>query len=65
MGFVSIKSEKQATNATKTFDDKKVGYCYMLHTVLLVLILLLIITIIWYHYLKYRSKQKGTNKVTI
>ena len=46
MGVVSIKSEKQATNATKTSDDKKVGYCYMLHTVLLVLILLLIITII-------------------
>ena len=62
MGVVSIKSEKQATNATKTSDDKKVGYCYI---VLLVLILLLIITIIWYHYLKYRSKQKGTNKVTI
>ena len=43
------------------FDDKKIGYkinCYILHTVLLVVILLNIIAIICYHYAKHRSKQK-------
>ena len=35
--------------------------CYILHTFLLVIILLFIITIICYHYVKYRLKQKRIN----
>ena len=33
-------------------------YCYILHTVLSVIIILMIITIFWYHYVKHRSKQE-------
>ena len=57
-----------STYATINFHNKKVRYkiaCYILHTVLIVNILLLIITTIYYHYAKHRSKQKGTNALTI
>ena len=47
-----------ATNVTSTasinYHDKKVTDCYILHTVLLVIILLLIITIICYRYAKQK-----------
>ena len=39
--------------------------CYILHTVLLVIILVLIITIIYFHYAKHRSKRKGIDVLTI
>ena len=48
-------------------DDKKLRFkidCYMLHTILLVIILLLMITITCYHYGKHRSKQKDINVQT-
>ena len=48
-----------ATNVSIIADDKKVRHkidCYILHTILLVIILLLIITIMSYHYVKNRSK---------
>ena len=32
--------------------------CYILHTVLLVIMLLFIITIIFHHYAKHKSKQE-------
>ena len=57
-----------ATNVSIIADDKKVRHkidCYILHTILLVTILLLIITIISYHYVKHRSKQKGINPLII
>ena len=41
--------------------NKKVKDCYILHTVLLVIILLLTITIICYHY----EKEKCVNVLTI
>ena len=43
-------------------EDRKVRYkrdCYILHTILLVIILLCIITIICYIYAKHRSKLKN------
>ena len=43
------------------FQNKKVRYkmdCYILHTVLLVIILLFIFAIICYHHAKHRSKLK-------
>ena len=57
-----------ATNVSIIADDKKVRHkidCYILHTILLVTILLLIITIISYHYVKHRPKQKGINPLII
>ena len=57
-----------ARNVSIIADDKKVRHkidCYILHTILLVTILLLIITIISYHYVKHRSKQKGINPLII
>ena len=48
----------ESTKMVNTSDSKKVRYeteCYILYTVLLGIILLLIITIICYHYVKYRS----------
>ena len=45
------------TNVPINFDGKNIRYkidCYILHTVLSVIILLLIITIICYHYAKHR-----------
>ena len=44
-------------NMTASSDDKKVRYkmdCYILRTILLVIILLFIINIIYYHYVKHR-----------
>ena len=57
-----------ATNASINYHSKKLRYkinWYILHTVLLAIILLLIITIICYHYAKYRSKQKDINALAI
>ena len=50
-----------AINVSINSNDKKVIYnigCYILHTVLLMIILLFIINIICYHYVKHRAKQK-------
>ena len=47
---------------------KKVRYkmdCYILLLILLVIILPLITTVLFYHYAKYRSKQKGIDALTI
>ena len=49
------------STVTTNFCNKKVRYkmdCYILHTVLLVIILLFMVTIICYHYAKPRSKRK-------
>ena len=49
-------------------DDKKVGYkmvCYILYTILLVIILLFIIALNCYHCTKDKSKQKLINAWTI
>ena len=49
------------TSASINSDNGKIKYkmdCYILHTVLLVIILLFIIAIICYHYPKQRSKLK-------
>ena len=49
-----------ATNVPTNSDGKIVRYkmdCYILHTVLLVIILSLIITIICYHYAKLKNKN--------
>ena len=48
---------------TKNSDDKT--DCYILHTVLLVIILLFIIAIISCHYTNYRSKEKRIGTLTI
>ena len=69
--FIDIVSTKvinsTPTNVTCTVSinsgNEKVRYkivCYILHTVLLVIILLFIIATIWYHYGKHRSKLKKT-----
>ena len=50
-----------ATNATKNCHSKKVRDCYILHTVLLVIILPLMTTITCYHY----AKQKSIDALTI
>ena len=50
---VSTKMTNTASNVSIIFDYQKIRYkidCYILHTVLLVIILQLIITIICYHY---------------
>ena len=70
MDIVSTKKKTntRATNVAKNCHSKKVSYkigFYILHTVLLVNILQFIITIIWYHYAKHRSKQKGNDALTI
>ena len=61
-----------STNVTSTMstnsDGKRVRYkidCYILHTVLLVIISLFIIAIICYDYTKYGSKQKRIGVPTI
>ena len=49
-------------NVSKNSDDKKIRNkmdCYILHTVLLVIILLFIMAIICYQYAKHRSKLKN------
>ena len=59
---VSIISANVTISMLKNSDDKKVRYkidCYILSTVLLVIMLLFIITIICYHYAKHRSKLKN------
>ena len=52
-----------ATNITSTDltknHNKKVRYCYILQTVLLVIILILKISIIYYHYAKKCIMQNG------
>ena len=56
-----------ATNLSRNCHGEKVSYkidCYNLHTVLLVIILLSIITIICYHYVKHRPKEKGIGALT-
>ena len=59
ISVMDIKSTKKTntlvTNITKNCHSKKVIECYILHTVLLVIILLLTITIICYHYAKQKS----------
>ena len=61
------KTNTIATNITSSASischSKKVGDCYFLHTVFLVIILLLIITIIWYHYTKQKRIDALTNKM--
>ena len=53
MDILSTKMRNTiATNVPINSDDEKVRYCYILHTVLLVIKLLLIITIVCYHYKK-------------
>ena len=50
-------------NVSTNSDDKEVKYqmdCYILYTVLLVIILQFIVAIICYHYIKHRSKPKKT-----
>ena len=62
------KTSSIATNVIKNCRGKSVRYridCYILHTVLLAIILILIITIIYFHYAKHSSKQKGFNALTI
>ena len=49
-------------------NDKEVRHkinCWILHTVLIVIILLFIIAIICYHYLKHRPKQTHFGVLTI
>ena len=53
------------TNMSTNSYDKKVRYCYILHTVFLVIILLLIITIFSYHYAFQKSKQKSIDALKI
>ena len=70
MDIVSTKKKTntRATNVAKNCHSKKVSYkidFYILHADLLVIIMLLIITIIWYHYAKHRSEQKGNDARTI
>ena len=59
------KTNSTATNVTSTASvncySKKIKYCYILQTVLLVIILLLMINIICYHY----AKQETINTLTI
>ena len=54
-----------AKNVSKKSVDTKVKYSYIFYTVLLVIILVLIITIICYHYVKHRSKQKIIAELTV
>ena len=58
----------RSVNIIKKYYRKKTRHkfdCYGLHTVLLVIIILLIITIICYHYAKFRSKQESNDALTI
>ena len=69
MDIVSTKiTNAIVTNPSINCHSEKVRYkidCYILHTILLVIRLLLIIAIIYYHYAKHKSKQKGTDALTI
>ena len=64
MDIVSAKTTNaMAANVTKNCQGKKERYkfdCYILHTVLLMIISLLIMTIISYYY----AKQKRVNALT-
>ena len=53
---IVTKKTNVMSTASINYHSKKVRDCYILHTVLLVIVLLLTITIICYHY----AKQKGT-----
>ena len=56
MDIVSTKMTNTiSTNVSIYSDDKKVRYCYILHTGVLVIMLPLIMTIVWYHYAKRKS----------
>ena len=70
MDIASIKVTNNIATSTLSInsDGKNERYkivCYILHTVLLVIILLLIIAIMCYLYAKHRSKQKGIDALTI
>ena len=68
MDFVSTKiTNTISINVTSTMltNSYKKVHCYILHTVLLVIVLLLIIAFICYHYAKHWSKQKGIDALTI
>ena len=66
MDIASTKmTNSVAKNVSKKSVDTKVKYSYIFHTVLLVIILVLIITIICYHYVKHRSKQKIIAELTV
>ena len=72
MYLIDIVSKRMtiaiATNVSINCRNKKVRNkmdCYILYAVVLVIILLLIITVICYHYVKQRSKQKGIDTLTI
>ena len=54
-------------NVSITSVGKKVRYkidFFILHAVLLVILLLSIVTIVCYHYVKHRSKQKIIDALT-
>ena len=67
--FVWIKlTNTIATNVSINVFAKNQDYkidCFILHTVLLVIILLLIITITSYQYTKHRSTQKSIDLLMI
>ena len=69
MDIVSTKMANTiVTNVSRYSGNTKVRYkidCYILHTVLLVIILLLTITITFYHYAKHWSKQKSVDALTV
>ena len=59
---VSTNGFSNVMSTVSTNFHKKVRYkmdCFILHTVLLVVILVYRIAIIWHHYAKYRSKLKN------
>ena len=63
----SIMSTNVTSIVLTSSNDKKVKYkmdCYILHTVLLVLILLFTIAIICCHYGKHKSKQRGIDALS-
>ena len=64
----STKSANAMSTMLTNSDDKKVRYkmdCYILQTILLVIILIFKIAIICYQFGKHRSKQKGIEAKTI
>ena len=68
--FMDIISAKMtntlASNVSINCHNKKVRYdCYILQTVLLVIILVSTVIIICYHYAKHRSKQKSVESKRI
>ena len=65
ISVMEIVSTKKTNNIASKVTKRYRFDCYILHTVLLVIILLLIINIICYHFAKHRSKQKGFDALTI